>query len=148
MTAATLSRPRVDLFVNYSALCDPVYHHQQPRPHRHALMMLITLAARLIWYVRPPSDLKWSLPRPLTRPSCAINLVTQSGLSLTWRSNVCCFLYPAYASYKALTYPNPVQDPSGNGGVERSGVERWLMYWAVVGTWTAVEAVAGWTFTW
>lgn len=22
------------------------------------------------------------------------------------------------------------------------------MYWAVVGTWTAVEAVVGWTFTW
>ena len=27
-------------------------------------------------------------------------------------------------------------------------VEKWLMYWAVVGTWTAVEAVIGWTFTW
>jgi receptor expression-enhancing protein 1/2/3/4 len=22
------------------------------------------------------------------------------------------------------------------------------MYWAVVGSWTAVEAVIGWTFTW
>lgn len=91
-----------------------------------------------------------SLPRPLTHPLCTIILETRTrgGLLLTRNSNVCCFLYPAYASYKALTYPDPVQDPSGNGGVERSGVERWLMYWAVVGTWTAVEAVAGWTFTW
>ncbi|KAE8542387.1 hypothetical protein D1P53_001164 [Cryptococcus gattii VGV] len=27
-------------------------------------------------------------------------------------------------------------------------VERWLMYWAVVGAWTAIEAIIGWTITW
>lgn len=56
--------------------------------------------------------------------------------------NICSFLYPAYASYKALSiHPQ-------SGPVAENQVERWLMYWAVVGTWTAVEAVIGWTFTW
>jgi hypothetical protein len=57
-------------------------------------------------------------------------------------SNICCFLYPAYASYKALS-TSPANTPEAD-----VLVERWLMYWAVVGTWTAVEAVVGWTFTW
>ncbi|ORY34913.1 TB2/DP1, HVA22 family-domain-containing protein [Naematelia encephala] len=56
--------------------------------------------------------------------------------------HICCFLYPAYASYKALSY-HPETSPEA-----MQQVERWLMYWAVVGTWTAVEAVVGWTFTW
>jgi hypothetical protein len=60
---------------------------------------------------------------------------------LTVPSNICCFLYPAYASYKALSTPS--SDPAGD-----ILIERWLMYWAVVGTWTGVEALGGWLFTW
>lgn len=60
---------------------------------------------------------------------------------LTLPSNIFCFLYPAYASYKALSTPSI--DPAGD-----ILIERWLMYWAVVGTWTGVEALAGWLFTW
>ncbi|WVQ79399.1 hypothetical protein IAT38_001496 [Cryptococcus sp. DSM 104549] len=59
-----------------------------------------------------------------------------------WACNVCSYLYPAYASYKALSlHPDTSLEAAAQ-------VERWLMYWAVVGTWTAVEAVIGWTFTW
>ena len=60
---------------------------------------------------------------------------------LTLPSNIFCFLYPAYASYKALSTPSI--DPAGD-----ILIERWLMYWAVMGTWTGVEALAGWLFTW
>ncbi|WVR08226.1 hypothetical protein IAU60_005273 [Kwoniella sp. DSM 27419] len=59
-----------------------------------------------------------------------------------WVCNVCSYLYPAYASYKALSV-HPDSSPEA-----MMQVERWLMYWAVVGTWTAVEAIMGWTFTW
>ncbi|KAK4685289.1 hypothetical protein P7C73_g4861, partial [Tremellales sp. Uapishka_1] len=59
--------------------------------------------------------------------------------------NVCCFLYPAYASYKALSISE--HSPAGAQS-QSSEIERWLMYWSVVGTWTAVEAVCGWVFTW
>lgn len=75
--------------------------------------------------------------------------------------NVCCFIYPAYASYKALSLPNtgPRGQPQGNGynggtgagqvqGLGDETIERWLMYWSVVGLWTAVETTVGWTFTW
>ncbi|KAK8849503.1 hypothetical protein IAR55_004837 [Kwoniella newhampshirensis] len=64
------------------------------------------------------------------------------GLISRWACSVCSFLYPAYASYKALSI-HPDSSPEA-----MYQVERWLMYWAVVGTWTAVEAVVGWTFTW
>ncbi|ODN78538.1 hypothetical protein L202_04157 [Cryptococcus amylolentus CBS 6039] len=64
------------------------------------------------------------------------------GLLCRWSCNVCSYLYPAYASYKALSQ-HPESSPEA-----MAQVERWLMYWAVVGTWTAVEAVIGWTFTW
>ncbi|WVF68619.1 hypothetical protein IAT40_003389 [Kwoniella sp. CBS 6097] len=59
-----------------------------------------------------------------------------------WGCNICSYLYPAYASYKALSI-HPDSSPEAT-----AQVERWLMYWAVVGTWTAFEAVLGWTFTW
>lgn len=62
--------------------------------------------------------------------------------ALTTHSNVCCFLYPAYASYKALS----IRPESSEEANEQ--VKRWLMYWAVIGSWTAVEMVVGWTFTW
>ncbi|EIW71698.1 hypothetical protein TREMEDRAFT_60618 [Tremella mesenterica DSM 1558] len=52
-----------------------------------------------------------------------------------------CFLHPAYASYKALSLPASSEQGQGQ-------VERWLMYWAVLGSWTAVESVIGWGFTW
>ncbi|ORX37915.1 TB2/DP1, HVA22 family-domain-containing protein [Kockovaella imperatae] len=64
------------------------------------------------------------------------------GMLARLSSNVCCFLYPAYASYKALSM-TPESSPEA-----MAQVEKWLMYWSVVGTWTAVEAAVGWTFTW
>ncbi|RSH87874.1 uncharacterized protein EHS24_000392 [Apiotrichum porosum] len=48
------------------------------------------------------------------------------------------FLYPAYASYKALSQ-RPAQP------VE---LERWLMYWALIGAWTTAEGVIGWFLEW
>jgi receptor expression-enhancing protein 1/2/3/4 len=51
-------------------------------------------------------------------------------------------LYPAYASYKALS-ATPVSNPEAT-----RDVERWLMYWSVVGTWTGLEGLAGFLFTW
>ncbi|KAI9633032.1 TB2/DP1, HVA22 family-domain-containing protein [Dioszegia hungarica] len=63
------------------------------------------------------------------------------GILSRFACNIFCFLYPAYASYKALSTPSI--DPAGD-----ILIERWLMYWAVVGTWTGVEALAGWLFTW
>ncbi|WWC93014.1 uncharacterized protein L201_007978 [Kwoniella dendrophila CBS 6074] len=59
-----------------------------------------------------------------------------------WSCHICSYLYPAYASYKALSL-HPDSSPEA-----MIQVERWLMYWSVVGTWTAVESVLGWTFTW
>ncbi len=88
-----------------------------------AKMLFITLIARFGWSV--------------TLPFLQSNHPTDCH-----SSNICSFLYPAYASYKALSI-HPQSDP-----VAGQQVERWLMYWAVVGTWTAVEAVVGWTFTW
>ncbi|OWZ64473.1 hypothetical protein J008_03301 [Cryptococcus neoformans] len=64
------------------------------------------------------------------------------GLLCRWACNICSYLYPAYASYKALSL-HPESSPEA-----MAQVERWLMYWAVVGTWTAVEAIIGWTITW
>ncbi|WRT69502.1 uncharacterized protein IL334_006488 [Kwoniella shivajii] len=59
-----------------------------------------------------------------------------------WSCHICSYLYPAYASYKALSL-HPDSSPEA-----MIQVERWLMYWAVVGTWTAIESLLGWTFTW
>nr|ODN95514.1 hypothetical protein L204_04054 [Cryptococcus depauperatus CBS 7855] len=64
------------------------------------------------------------------------------GLLCRWGCDVCCYLYPAYASYKALSL-HPGSSPEAV-----AQVERWLMYWAVVGSWTAVESLLGWAFTW
>ncbi|WWC65671.1 uncharacterized protein I303_108292 [Kwoniella dejecticola CBS 10117] len=59
-----------------------------------------------------------------------------------WCCHICSYLYPAYASYKALSL-HPDSSPEA-----MAQVERWLMYWSVVGTWTAIESLLGWTFTW
>lgn len=56
----------------------------------------------------------------------------------SYYSNLACFLYPAYASYKALSI-----SPINSQDATRQ-LERWLMYWAVVGSWVGMEAVAGW----
>lgn len=56
----------------------------------------------------------------------------------SYYSNLACFLYPAYASYKALSI-SPVNSQDAT-----RQLERWLMYWAVVGSWVGMEAVAGW----
>lgn len=48
------------------------------------------------------------------------------------------FLYPGYASYKILSQrPAPEEE-----------LERWLMYWSVLGFVVGIEYVAEWTISW
>jgi len=53
-------------------------------------------------------------------------------------SLICAFLYPAYTSYKTLS-KRPASD---------TDLERWLMYWSVLGVILAVEYVAEWLVRW
>ncbi|KAF8842783.1 receptor expression-enhancing protein 4 [Paxillus ammoniavirescens] len=53
-------------------------------------------------------------------------------------SSVVAFLYPGYASYKTLS-----QRPASE-----EDLERWLMYWSVLGCIVAVEYVAEWLISW
>ncbi|KAF8557496.1 hypothetical protein OG21DRAFT_1482172 [Imleria badia] len=53
-------------------------------------------------------------------------------------SSVVAFLYPGYASYKALS-----QRPASE-----EDLERWLMYWSVLGSIVGVEYVAEWLVSW
>ncbi|TFK52993.1 hypothetical protein OE88DRAFT_1327611 [Heliocybe sulcata] len=59
---------------------------------------------------------------------------------LTFRiiSSVSAFLYPGYASYKTLS-----QRPASE-----EDLERWLMYWSVLGCIVGVEYVAEWLISW
>ncbi|KAL4072188.1 TB2/DP1, HVA22 family-domain-containing protein [Scleroderma yunnanense] len=53
-------------------------------------------------------------------------------------SSVVAFLYPGYASYKTLS-----QRPASE-----EDIERWLMYWSVLGCIVGVEYVAEWLVSW
>ncbi|KAF9224846.1 hypothetical protein BS17DRAFT_807902 [Gyrodon lividus] len=53
-------------------------------------------------------------------------------------SSVVAFLYPGYASYKTLS-----QRPASE-----EDLERWLMYWSVLGCIVAIEYVAEWLVSW
>ncbi|KAJ7662096.1 TB2/DP1, HVA22 family-domain-containing protein [Mycena polygramma] len=53
-------------------------------------------------------------------------------------SSVAAFLYPGYASYKTLS-----QRPASE-----EDLERWLMYWSVLGCIVGVEYVAEWVICW
>ncbi|KAJ7701864.1 TB2/DP1, HVA22 family-domain-containing protein [Mycena rosella] len=53
-------------------------------------------------------------------------------------SSVAAFLYPGYASYKTLS-----QRPASE-----EDLERWLMYWSVLGCIVGVEYVAEWVVCW
>ncbi|KIK97942.1 hypothetical protein PAXRUDRAFT_824410 [Paxillus rubicundulus Ve08.2h10] len=53
-------------------------------------------------------------------------------------SSVVAFLYPGYASYKTLS-----QRPASE-----EDLERWLMYWSVLGCIVGVEYVAEWLISW
>ncbi|KAI0340272.1 hypothetical protein BDW22DRAFT_1398556 [Trametopsis cervina] len=53
-------------------------------------------------------------------------------------SAVCAFLYPGYASYKTLS-----QRPASE-----ADLEKWLMYWSVLGCIVAIEYVAEWSVSW
>ncbi|KAH9944920.1 TB2/DP1, HVA22 family-domain-containing protein [Amylocystis lapponica] len=61
-------------------------------------------------------------------------------LYITFRviSATTAFLYPGYASYKTLS-----QRPASE-----ADLERWLMYWSVLGCIVAVEYVAEWLVSW
>ncbi|KAI0634549.1 TB2/DP1, HVA22 family-domain-containing protein [Trametes polyzona] len=61
-------------------------------------------------------------------------------LNLIFRviSATAAFLYPGYASYKTLS-----QRPASE-----AELERWLMYWSVLGCIVAVEYVAEWLVSW
>ncbi|KLO18987.1 hypothetical protein SCHPADRAFT_918858 [Schizopora paradoxa] len=53
-------------------------------------------------------------------------------------SSTVAFLYPGYASYKTLS-----QKPASE-----ADLERWLMYWSVLGCIVGVEYVAEWIISW
>ncbi|EIN14559.1 receptor expression-enhancing protein 4 [Punctularia strigosozonata HHB-11173 SS5] len=53
-------------------------------------------------------------------------------------SSITAFLYPGYASYKTLS-----QRPASE-----AELERWLMYWSVLGCIIAVEYIAEWAISW
>jgi receptor expression-enhancing protein 1/2/3/4 len=53
-------------------------------------------------------------------------------------SSAAAFLYPGYASYKTLS-KRPASEED---------IERWLMYWAVLGCLVGVEYVAEWLVSW
>ncbi|PFH53476.1 hypothetical protein AMATHDRAFT_45361 [Amanita thiersii Skay4041] len=53
-------------------------------------------------------------------------------------SSVAAFLYPGYASYKTLS-----QRPASE-----EELERWLMYWSVLGCIVGIEYVAEWLISW
>lgn len=53
-------------------------------------------------------------------------------------SSLSAFLYPGYASYKTLS-----QRPASE-----EEIERWLMYWSILGCIVAVEHVAEWAVSW
>ncbi|KAI6112365.1 TB2/DP1, HVA22 family-domain-containing protein [Pisolithus thermaeus] len=53
-------------------------------------------------------------------------------------SSVVAFLYPGYASYKTLSR-RPAREED---------IERWLMYWSVLGCIVGVEYVAEWLVSW
>ncbi|KAI0375207.1 hypothetical protein BV20DRAFT_255170 [Pilatotrama ljubarskyi] len=48
------------------------------------------------------------------------------------------FLLPSYATWKALAH-RPISEPD---------LERWGMYWSVVGAFVAVEYISGWLLDW
>ncbi|KIY49729.1 hypothetical protein FISHEDRAFT_40649, partial [Fistulina hepatica ATCC 64428] len=59
-------------------------------------------------------------------------------LTATMYSSLFAFLYPGYASYKTLS-----QRPAAE-----EELERWLMYWSVLGCILSVEYVAEWAISW
>ncbi|KAF7292800.1 Protein YOP1 [Mycena indigotica] len=81
--------------------------------------------------------------------SSPLHLIASSSLSVSRRtmlfyltsrivSAVGAFLYPGYASYKTLS-----QRPASE-----EEIERWLMYWTVLGCIVGVEYVAEWAVCW
>ena len=54
------------------------------------------------------------------------------------RSSIGAFIYPGYASYKTLS-----QRPASP-----EELERWLMYWSVLGCVVGIEYVAEWLISW
>lgn len=96
---------------------------------------------------------------PVTPPPIILLILATETLLPANPSLTITFLYPAYASYKALqTRPRRTAGTSGAAtaaagalsGLSGSDaeVERWLMYWAVVGVWAGVEGAVGWLLTW
>lgn len=72
--------------------------------------------------------------------------------------NITSFLYPAYQSYKALSSPYPivVSIPDSSQTQTRPPtrteqsfeIERWLTYWVLLGLFSSIESLIGWTISW
>ncbi|CED82813.1 HVA22/DP1 gene product-related proteins [Phaffia rhodozyma] len=58
------------------------------------------------------------------------------GLISRFFSNLAAFVYPSYASYKALIEYDPAQ------------TERWLVYWTCIGALTGLESMVSWIVVW
>jgi receptor expression-enhancing protein 1/2/3/4 len=82
--------------------------------------MLFYFTSRIIWYVNRTMIGDF---QELKKPS---------------HSSISAFLYPGYSSYKTLS-----QRPASE-----EEIERWLMYWSVLGCIVAAEYVAEWLVSW
>ena len=92
-------------------------------------MGLLGLFSRSVWFV---ISLHLCLPLlPSPSPTAA-----DRSASLLSCSNVAAFAYPSYASYKSITTNDQPQ------------IERWLVYWCVVGALTGAEGAVGWIVAW
>lgn len=76
-------------------------------------------------------------------------------LPTTIAYHIITYLYPLYASYKAITGHTPANSSSGvhrsitgQERTELADLESWLMYWSIVGTMTLVEGWAEWAWSW
>lgn len=77
----------------------------------------------------------FALPSYLVRPSKTVSGVRSAHCSLSaWFA----FLLPSYATFKALAHP------PGN----QQELQRWGMYWSVIGVFLAVEYAAEWLISW
>lgn len=77
-----------------------------------------------------------------------------SSLTLALGTTAVAYVYPLYATYKALVGTAHIAIPAAQneGPVEKptelSELETWTMYWCVVSLFWAIDTWLGWTFRW
>ncbi|KAG8834730.1 hypothetical protein FRC17_007454 [Serendipita sp. 399] len=91
--------------------------------------------AKEVWDTAPPDPLN---PSAYAQRGPKVVLTFSSDAAAVHVSSTAAFLYPGYKSYKALSKRN----------VDEAELERWLMYWSVIGFISAFEYVAEWLISW